>query len=142
MDTKISFFNWSLKKILFSESDNFERAKIKILYILLLFSIIKVLIILPFVWYHNQILQFYRAIGLLVVYSFLLKLLLARSISVIKLGHILLCAGVFLVWSSVFFYGQTVNIITLQFIFIMVLGSFFLISRRFGVFYSVLAIFP
>ncbi|MBU1372567.1 MAG: response regulator [Bacteroidetes bacterium] len=71
-----------------------------------------------------------------------MKLLLARSISVIKLGHILLCAGVFLVWSSVFFYGQTVNIITLQFIFIMVLGSFFLISRRFGVFYSVLAIFP
>ena len=142
MDSNISFFNWSLKKMLFSEADSFQTAKIKILYILLVFSILKTLIIIPFVWYHDQFLQLYRVIVLLVFYIILLKLLLAKSISVVKLSHLLLWTGIFLIWSNIFFFAKTVNIVVIQFIFTMVLGSFFLISRRFGVFYSVLAFFP
>nr|MBC7612458.1 response regulator [Pseudopedobacter sp.] len=100
------------------------------------------MIVIPFVWYHDQFLQLSRVVVLLVFYIILLKFLLAKSISVIKLSHLLLWGGIFLIWSNIFFFAKTVNIIVIQFIFTMVLGSFFLISRRFGVFYSVLAFFP
>ncbi len=142
MVSNISIFNWSIKKILFSETDTFRKAKIKILYILLLFSIIKTIIVIPFVLYHEQWLQLYRALFMFAIYSVLLKFLLSKSISVRKLSHALIWGGLFVIWSSVLFYAKTVNIIVLQFGFTIVLGSFYLISRKMGFLYSILAFLP
>lgn len=47
MNQKLPFFNWSLEKLLFTESDSFNRARISILFAIIILSLVKVLIVLP-----------------------------------------------------------------------------------------------
>ena len=46
MNQHLSLFNWSLRKVLLTESDTFSRAKIRILFTMLMFSLIKLIIAL------------------------------------------------------------------------------------------------
>ncbi|TKB97758.1 ATP-binding protein [Pedobacter cryophilus] len=142
MEQRLSFFNWSIKKLLFSESDSFSKAKIKIVYSVLLFSILKVLVVLFLTWFYGQSLQLGRAVVLLVIYVALLKLLLNNTIKLKVIAHILIWLGILLVISNILFFSQTVNLVSLQFVFMVTLSSFYLLGTRYGIIYSILGILP
>jgi signal transduction histidine kinase/CheY-like chemotaxis protein len=142
MDLPLSIFNWSLRKLLISEPDTFQKAKIKILYTVLLFSIVKILIVVPLAWYHHQPFQLGRSSVLLLLYIGMFKLLLSNKNTVTLNGHIIIWTGLFIIWSNLFVTVQTVNIITMQFVYMIILSSFYLLGKRIGMVYSFLCVLP
>ena len=142
MEQPLSFYNWSLNKILKTEDSNFNRAGIKILFSILVFTLIKALVVISIASAYGQTLQLQRAVVLLLIYSVLLKVLLADKAYTQKVAHIIVWLGLFIIWSNVYLFAQTINILTLQFIFMLILGSFYLLGTRYGVIYSVLSSLP
>lgn len=142
MEPQLSFWNWSIKKLLDSESDSFLNAKIKILYTVLLLSILKVVIVIYFSWFYYQNLQLGRGLVLILIYTILLKLLLIHVIKLKLVTHIMLTVGLVLVVTNILYFSSTVNIITLQFVFMVTLSSFYLLGTRYGIIYSLIAFTP
>lgn len=142
MAEKLSFFNWSLKKLLFTEPSSFGRARIRILFTILVFALAKVAIVIPIAAHHNQTTQLVRAIFILTTGIILLKFLLANKNHTRTIAQIVIWIGLLLIWSNIFVYAQTLNIVTLQFIFIIILSSFYLLGTRSGLIYSGLANLP
>ena len=79
MEQPISFFNWSLKKLLSTERDAFVKAKINILFVVLIFALGKLCSVIPVLVQNHQTLHLQRATVMLVLYLVLLKLLLANK---------------------------------------------------------------
>lgn len=142
MESSLPVFNWSLKRLLASEPDLFSRAKIRILYIMLLFSMLKAAIIIALTGYFHQEFQFERAVGALVCYIVFLKVLLTGRKTVGPLTHLMIWTGLLLVWSNIFLYSGTVNIVTMQFTYMLIVCSFYLLPLRFSIPYSFLAFLP
>ena len=142
MDSSLPVFNWSLKKLLASEPDLFSRAKIRILYIMLLFSMLKAAIIIALTSYYHQAFQFERAVAAFICYIVFLKVLLAGRKTVGPLTHLMIWTGLLLVWTNIFFYSGTVNIVTMQFTYMLIVCSFYLLPLRFSIPYSFMAFFP
>ncbi|PYF70028.1 ATP-binding protein [Pedobacter nutrimenti] len=142
MATGLGFFNWSLKKVLQSETDAFNRARIKIIFCILLFSLIKVSIAVPAMMVQGETFQLIRAIFIFLLYFSLMKMLLSRPDQLKGISHFLICGGVLLVNTNIFFFSGSVNILTLQFTYMVILCSFYLLGKKFGVFYSICCCFP
>jgi signal transduction histidine kinase/ActR/RegA family two-component response regulator len=142
METPVSFFNWSLRKLLQTEYDHFNKAGIKIIFCLLVFSLIKASIVIGVAFHYQQDLQLERAVVMLVIYTALLKLLLADKTYMRVVAHVMAWLGLLLIWSNVFLFAQSINILTLEFVFMLILGSFCLMNPRFGIIYSVAATLP
>lgn len=142
MSENIPFYNWSLSKILSTIPDSFDKAKVKILYVILIFSLVKIFVIIPIVINHSQFLHLERSLIMLVVYIVLLKLLLSNKKFISIISHIMAWMGLILIWSILFVFAQTINILSLQFIFMLILSCFYLLNRNSGIFYSVLSIIP
>lgn len=142
MSTPLPFFNWSLKKALDTEQDSFSKAQIRIVYSILLFSVLKALIVIGFSTANEQWLQVYRAIGALILYILLIKILLYRPVSLKILTHIMLTAGVLIVWTNIFVYAHKINLVTVEFVFMIVLSSFYILNSVVAFTYSILSILP
>ena len=142
METTVPFFNWSLGKVLNNESGNVSKAGIKILFCILIFTLIKASIVSVIAFNYHQDLQLQRAVVMLIIYTALLKVLLAGSGYTRLVAHLMVWLGLFLIWSNVFLFAQNINILTLQFIFMLILGSFYLLDTRFGIVYSIAATVP
>lgn len=142
MPDKPLFFNWSLKSLLSTIPDSLEQSRVKILYTFLIFSLLKVIIVIPFTYYDDKLPQFRLSIILFLVYTFLTKLLLSHRKYATMISHCMIIMGLLLVTSVFFGLAKTINIMALQFIFMMILSGFYLLNRGFGIFYSILAISP
>ena len=142
MSEKLAFNNWSLKKLLSTISDSFEQAKVKILYTFLIFSIVKLIIIIPIIYHNGQVLHLRRAFIMLVIYLILTKLLLIHKKFTNVIAHVMIWMGLVLVLSILFDFAKNLNLMSLQFIFMIILSSFYLINRSFGIIYSIFAIIP
>src|SRR5690554_4556791 len=117
MGQDLPFFNFSLKKLLASESSTFQRSKIKIVYTFLIFAILKSIIVIFIAGYHQQIFQMERAFIILLVYIVFLKLLLANSKYLKTIAHLMIFIGLLLNWSMIYLSDQSVNTPLLQVIF-------------------------
>ncbi len=142
MPEKPKFFNWSLKNLLSTIADPLEQSRVKILFTFLIFSILKVLIVIPLAYQSNQLPQFKIAIVLLIIYTFLTKLLLSHRKYSVLISHIMIILGLVIVIFVLFGYAKTINIMAMQFMFMMILSGFYLLNRRFGIFYSILSVIP
>jgi signal transduction histidine kinase/CheY-like chemotaxis protein len=142
MNDQLPFFNWSLKKVLLTESGSFNKARIKILFTILILSLVKVGVVLWVAYFHEQYFQFARALAILVLYAIILKLLLANKSYVMIVTHVMIWAGILLVWSNIFVSVQKVNVITLQFVFMTIVSSFYFLNRLMGIIYSTLSTLP
>jgi signal transduction histidine kinase len=138
--TKLPFFNWSLKKVLDTEQSDFNKAKIKIIYLILLMSLTKAVLVSFLTYNYPSSLQFYRAIGAGVVYILFLKILLIDKNYREFLTHAMLVIGVLLITSISIFSQKTINTINAQFIFTGIISGFYLLNIRWGLFYSSLII--
>jgi len=142
MSKKSLLYNWSLKKILLTIPDSFERTSIKILYTFLVLTIVKILILAPF-YYLGGYNRHLIAIGIFLITSIvLLKILLANKKYTRLLSHILVSSGILFIFSILFFLSKNVNIIMLQMISMIMLSSFFLLGRTFGIIYSIIVFSP
>lgn len=142
MEAPISFFNWSLTKLLDGEQDNIIKASVKILFYVLIFNLLKTLIVIGVAFHFQQDLQLQRAMLMLVLYFLLLKVLLANRAYIRLVAHVMLSLGLLVVATNVFLFAQNINALTLQFVFMLILGSFYLLGIRFGIIYSIAAILP
>lgn len=142
MHNTLPFFNWSLKKALATEPDNFIRARIRIIFTILIFSLLKVSVALVTANAAGQHMQIQRALIALVIYISLFKLLLWVPRYSKTLAHIMLSAGILLIFTNLFFYAHKVNLVTLQFMFMIMVSAFYTISSRAGLIYSIIGALP
>jgi signal transduction histidine kinase len=142
MGKPLSFFNWSLKRALDTIPDSFTRARLRILFTLLLFSIAKAFIAMASSFAAGQSMQLTRGIIGLALYTVLLKMMLAIPNRFKLFSHILLVLGVFIVWTNIFFYIHTVNLVTVQFVTMIALSGYYTLGSRYGILYSILGILP
>jgi signal transduction histidine kinase/ActR/RegA family two-component response regulator len=142
MPQLLPFSNWSLKKALDTEPDTFIKARIRIIFAILLLSVCKAVITLITSIPNGQQAQTFRALVGLLLYSVLVKYILSRPGKIKTIAHIMLCAGLLLIWSNVVFYIHGLNLATLQFIFMIVLSGFYTIGGIAGLIYSTLSVLP
>ncbi len=142
MKEQLSFFNFSLKKILDLEPDSFKRAKYQIVFTIIVFSITKALIVLPFVIKYHQHLQLVRIVIIVVVLLAFAKIILYRPASLLVISHIMIMMSLVTIWSNLFAYVQAINVFTIQLIFLATLVSYYLIGGIQAACYSALAILP
>ncbi len=142
MHNTLPFFNWSLKKALNTEPDNFIRARIRIIFTILIFSILKAAIAVTCASAAGQERQQQRAFIAVIIYLSLLKIILWVPSRAKVLAHIMLTAGIVLIFTNLFFYAHQINLVTLQFLFMIIVCGFYTISARAGFAYSIIAAFP
>jgi signal transduction histidine kinase/ActR/RegA family two-component response regulator len=142
MKDQLSFFNFSVKKVLNLEPDSLKRAKYRIILTVIAFSMLKSIIVLPFFIHDEQHLQLLRTIIIIVALLTFVKVLLYRPSSLLIISHIMLCMGLTIVWTNLLIFVQAINIFTVQSIFLTILASFYLIGGIRATFYSIMAILP
>lgn len=142
MPPKYSPFNFSLNKVLADEQDNFAKAKIKIAYVMLIFTLIKVVGTIPFALINHQYIQAIRSGIIFFVFLAMLKLLLSRPDKIKPIAHVVLITGLAIIWTNLVFVIQQLNIVTVQLVISTVLCAFYLIGKRTAIVYSSLAVMP
>lgn len=142
MKSGISFFNWSLNKLLKDETDSFLKAKYKILFIIFILSFVKGIVAVVTAAYFGQNFQMYRGLLFVVVYLWLFKSFLSKTLSLKVIAHILILGSLVLIYTNLFVTANSVNVVTLQFVFTLILSSFYILNLQSGLFYSSLAIIP
>ncbi len=142
MNRRLPFFNWSLQKALDTEPDSFAKARINIIYTILLFSLLKGVVIISVTSINGQWLQMARASIVLVIYAVLTKILLYVPSRMKLLAHIMILIGIAVVWSNIFIYAHKINLLTIQFVFMVIMSSFYILGSTLGIWYSVISILP
>lgn len=142
MDTSLSPWNWSFKKAFSRLTDNFAKAQARILLVIVAFSMVKCLVVLYYSAMAGQQLQFTRALVMLAAYIILLKIFLSRPSSVPLFTHLLLVIGLLVIWTNFLFYTHQITIPILQFMFMVVVCSFYILGSRMGFIYSLIATLP
>lgn len=125
-----------------NEDDNYLRSRFIICYIILLFSIIKGLIVIGVVLPKHQTTQVVRATISTLVYSVLVWRLLTKPSALKPIAHIMLGMGIALVWTSIFLYAKHINLIALQFLFMVIMGGFYILGSRIGIIYAIVCTTP
>lgn len=142
MKRTLPLYNWSVTKLLATETDSLKKARISILFTIAIFSLIKVLIALPVGIYYHQDLQLIRSAVYLSVIIVLLKILLTNKKYTGLIGVIYIWMGLSLTWTNIFITAQAINIITVQVVIMIILSSFYLLSWRWALAYSFLSVLP
>lgn len=142
MSAPLPFFNFSLKKVLALEPDSLKQARIKIVLTTLVLLILKIVILLPLVIHGLLDHQLYRLLFVFVLYVALIKYLLYKPQSVVFISHVVILTGDTNIWFSLFVFGQHLNLVTIQFVFMVIFVGYYLIDKRFAIIYSFLAIAP
>ncbi|MES2276127.1 MAG: ATP-binding protein [Bacteroidota bacterium] len=142
MAQSLSFFNFSLSKVLEPELDSFQRAKLKIVFSMLVFALIKTLLIVPFALHAGQTMQAVRAVAIGMLFFSLLKWLLYRPEDTRLIAHIIIGCGLAVIWTNLFVYAQRLNIITVQLVFMATLSSYYLLGGYRAAIFSALSIIP
>jgi hypothetical protein len=126
MKELIPFFNFSLKKVLVQQPDTLKQAQIKIVFTILLFSLLKILIIIPLVINGIQNPQLIRIAVVFFLYLALTKYLLYRPSRIKLISHIILLTGIAGIWSNLFYFALHINLVTIQFVFMVTFVSYYL----------------
>jgi two-component system, sensor histidine kinase len=142
MNTPLPFFNWSLKKALDVSPDNFTRARINIIFTILIISLVKTFVVIGTGYWGDQPSQLIRAVIAMLLYVVLIKLLLYLPLQIRLYSHLMLLAGLLIVVSSLFIYTHTINLLTVQFVFMMILCSFYTLGSKWGIGYSIAGVLP
>lgn len=114
----------------------------RIIYAILLFSILKTFVVIGFGGAAGQWLQVTRAVIACVIYVVLVKVLLYKPVYLKGLTHVMILVGVLVVWTNIFVYAHKINLVTVQFVYMIALSSFFVLGSRYGIFYAVAGILP
>ena len=141
MSNKVSFFNFSINKILEGNQSILERARIRLLYYGFLIVAVAVTGLLISVYFQHQVLLTITAAILLACIIFLFKYLTYRPY-VQQISHALLILATLVNFNDVFIAFQKVDIISLQIIILIIVFGFYMLGHGWGLFYSMFNLVP
>ena len=142
MKSRLPIFNWSLTKLLLTEPDNLKKARISIIFTIIIFSLVKLIVAIPVGLSNEQNLQVIRETVFLVAFILMLKILLIDSRYAGKVGVVVIWIALSLIWSNAFVTAQAINIATIQVVVTLILSSFYLLHWRWAMIYSLLGFLP
>lgn len=142
MDQHISFFNWSVKPLISSEMKRLDRARITMLYQLLLISAGIYLMLIPLQIIDQRYDEMYRNMVIIAGLIVLLKLYTAKIIHWFTLSHCIAFCASCTVLSDLFILNQTLNIINIQMIILVIMSVTYFLGYRSMAIYSALVISP
>lgn len=136
-----SIYNKVLEKIERLESDTINQARVKMLVLGLSVNLIFCACTIPIYFFYGPQLQFLRSVmvfvvGLALIFA-VLKWNIWRAVS-----HTVIALLTLLIWSNLVFYVQGINLPTIQFIFIIIVYSFYAHGLKWGIFYGTVNILP
>src|ERR1700712_2623916 len=141
MNRDVGFFNFSINKILTKEQSILDQARIRLLYYGLWLAIIAVSAILANLYIENRMILTFSTSILLLSIIILFKYLTFRPRWGI-ISHILLVLATMVNLSNVFIALQSVDIITAQITFLIIVFSFYMLGQTCGLLYSLVNLIP
>ncbi|MBE7176746.1 MAG: response regulator [Mucilaginibacter polytrichastri] len=142
MDQPISFFNWSIRPLLTGDMKRLDKARIVMLYQLLLISSGIYTLLIPLQILDHRYDEMYRNIVIIAGLIILLKLYTARIIHWFTLAHCIAFSASCTVLSDLFVLNQTLNIINIQMIILVIMSVTYFLGYRSMAIYSALIISP
>lgn len=141
MSKDAGFFNFSISRILSSEQTVLDQARIRLLYYGFFIVFVAVAGLLVSVYFQHQVLLTFTAglvlFSVVVLFKFLTYRPQWRQIS-----HALLVMATLINLNNVFFALQRVDIVTIQVILLVILFGYYMLGRRWGLFYSLVNLIP
>lgn len=134
--------NWSVNKVLDAQPSGFERARAKIVFCILFFTIAKMLIVAGFTAVSGQNLQLARSLFMIFAYVGFVLFVLQKPDSKEIIAHIMIVLGMVMVTLNIYFFAHRINLLTVQFAFMISVSSFFILGSKMGVIYSSLTFLP
>lgn len=141
MNKEVGFLNFSINKILTKDQSILDQARIRLLYYGLWLAIIAVSALLVNIYLEHQYILGFSTSILLLSIIILFKYLTYRPRWGI-ISHILLVLATMVNLSDVFITLQSVDIITAQIIFLIIVLSFYMLGQTCGLFYSLVNLIP
>ncbi len=141
MSKGISFFNFSISKILSREQSFLDQARIRLLYFGFPLVFIALGAIFLSVYFQGQMMLAYTAAILMVCVVALFKFLTYKP-NWRLIVHLLLSAGTIVNASIVYVTVQNVNIVTIQVIILVIVFSYYMLGQTGGLIYSLLSTVP
>jgi len=140
---QLSLLNCSVKKTFEFVPDSLDQAKIKIFLFIFVLNIPKICLALPKFFAEDQFQMVYRSVAGIIISLAIVKLLLSRPKWINFLIHTAILFTVLLVFGRIMLYGNyTTDIAILQQVFMVMTFSFYGLGRKWGILYSILAVFP
>ncbi len=141
MTKGVSFFNFSINKILTDDQSVLDQARIRLLYYGFWIVFVAVAGLFVSVYFQHQVMLTITASIVLCCLIFLFKYLTYRP-DWRQISHALLIMATLINLNNVFIAIQNVDIITIQVILLVILFSFYMLGQRWGLFYSLLNLIP
>jgi signal transduction histidine kinase/ActR/RegA family two-component response regulator len=141
MSKEVSFFNFSIYKILTKEQPFLDQARIRLLFYGFPLVFIALGTIFLSVYFQGQMMLAYTAGALMVCIAILFKMLTYRP-NWRLISHLVLSAGTIANATFVYLTVQTVNIVTVQVIILVIVFSYYMLGQTGGLVYSLLNTVP
>ena len=141
MNKDISFFNFSISKILSSNQSILDQARIRLLYYGFWIVFVAAGGLLINVYFQHQFILTITAGIVMVLLICLFKYLTYRP-NWRQISHSLLILSTLVNLNNVYIVMQKVDIITVQVILLVILFSFYMLGQAWGLFYSLLNLIP
>ena len=136
---RISYIDKNITKILAHDPDPLNMVRARFLAHGLSASLIVLLLTLPSFYIHDQYLLFFRSVMIILAQAGLIWVLL-KTPKWKLVAHLTCIIVAVLIWSNLFIFLQGIKIISLQFMLLLVVMSYYLLGIKWGVFYSLLSI--
>jgi signal transduction histidine kinase/CheY-like chemotaxis protein len=139
--SKVPFLRDPLVKAAVQEPDPINQARIRMIVYGILLSIVLVIILIPIYYIEGPPLQLIRSIIILVALIAILKLLTIKPLWR-QAAHGLEIILTLLIWSNIFVFIHNVNIITIQYAFLVIIFGFYVLGILWGIIYSIINVIP
>lgn len=93
-------------------------------------------------YFGDQSSQVLRGGVALVLYVVLTKMLLYSPLQIKLYSHVMLLAGLIIIVTNLFVFTHSINLLTVQFVFMMILCSFYTLGSKWGIVYSIAGVLP
>ena len=141
MNKGVSFFNFSISKILTDDHSMLDKARIRLLYYGFWIVFVAAASLFLSIYLQHQLLLTIASGLVLISVTILFKLLTYRA-RWRRISHTLLIIATFLNLLNVYVMMQNVDIITIQVILLVILFSFYMLGQRWGLIYSMINLIP
>ena len=141
MSKDVSFFNFSINKILSADQSILDQARIRLLYYGFCIVFVAVGGLFVSVYFQHQVILTTTAGFVLLLLACLFKYLTYRP-KWQQISHSLLITATLVNLNNVFIVMQKVDIITIQVILLVILFSFYMLGQKWGLFYSLINLIP
>ncbi len=141
MNKKVSFFNFSINKIISRDQPILDQARIRLLYYGFFIVFVAVAGLLISVYFQRQHVLTITSAVVLAGVTFLFKYLTYKP-DWRQISHTLLISATLINLNNVFITLQKVDIITIQVILLIILFSYYMLGQSWGLFYSLINLIP